>query len=407
MIPLNRTDNVRRIPTMASLIALLLLLASARSFSQTNPEQKRAIQMHATRARQALEEKKPDLAVREFQAILALDPENVEARGNLGVVAFVQGKYAEASQHFRQALVLKPSLWKVQAMLGLCEKNLGETASAQARMRQAFPHLHDVKLQTLVGMSLVEFSYQKGDMEAALAPLRALQQSDPTNVDVSYATYRIYSDLAAQARDRIALLGPDSARMHQVLAQHFVNEGNIKAAIEQYREALHIDPRLSGAHFELGEAILQDSLNMESQENARKEFEAALEQNSIDEKSECWLGTIAFLEGNSNEAFRRYTHALEVNPYDATAQLGIAKVQISLGQKDQALEHLREAIRIDPTSSSAHYRLSQLYRQMDRTADSDREAAIFKSLRESQDRVRAQFYKAHADSKILDSEIPQ
>lgn len=185
-----------------------------------------------------------------------------------------------------------------------------------------------------------------------------------------------------------------------------MNEGNTKAAIEQYREALRIDPRVSGAHFELGEAILQDSLKTASQEEARKEFESALQQNPNDEKAECWLGALAFLQGRTDDALRRYTHALELNPQDASAQVGAAKVQISLGHQKQALEHLLDAVRIDPSSSNAHFQLSQLYRQMNRTADADRETAIFKSLRQTEERFGATFYKSPLDSQMLDAQTP-
>jgi len=395
---------VRKFRAISSLLAFLL--AQAQSFAQSVPNRESEIQMHNARAAQALQERNPDLAVHEYEAILALDPSNAEAQGNIGVVAFVRGNCAEARKHFTRALALKPALWKAQAMLGLCEQSLGDTAKAQARMKRAFPHLHDVKVQTLVGLSLIEFSYQEGNRDQALQVLGVLQQSDPANIDVSYTAYRIYSDLAAQARDRIALLRPDSARMHQILAQHFVNEGNIKAAIEQYREALRIDPRVSGAHFELGEAILQDSLKTDSQDEARKEFESALQQNPNDEKAECWLGALAFLQGRTDDALRQYTHALELNPQDASAQVGVAKVQISLGYQKQALEHLLDAVRIDPSSSNAHFRLSQLYRQMNRTADADRETAIFKSLRETEERFGATFYKSSLDSQMLDAQTP-
>jgi tetratricopeptide (TPR) repeat protein len=195
--------------------------------------------------------------------------------------------------------------------------------------------------------------------------------------------------------------------MHQILAQHFVNEGNIKAAIEQYREALRIDSRLSGSHFELGEAILQDSLKTDSQEEARKEFESALQQNPNDEKAECWLGALAFLQGRTDDALRYYTHALQLNPEDASAQVGIAKVLISLGHQKEALEHLLVAVRIDPSSSNAHFQLSRLYRQMNRPADADRETVIFKRLRETEERFSATFYRPRVDSQLLDAQTPQ
>ena len=68
---------------------------------------KREIQEHLARAQQALADKQLDSAIRELNAVLALDPKNVKARGNLGVVQFLQGNFAEASQNLRKALRLQ------------------------------------------------------------------------------------------------------------------------------------------------------------------------------------------------------------------------------------------------------------------------------------------------------------
>ena len=54
------------------------------------------IESHSRKAAEYLKESKPELAAPEFRAIVALDPNNVDARGNLGVLLFFQGAYADA-----------------------------------------------------------------------------------------------------------------------------------------------------------------------------------------------------------------------------------------------------------------------------------------------------------------------
>ena len=49
-------------------------------------------------AAEYLKQNRPDLAVPEFKAVLALDPRNVNAHGNLGAVLYFQGDYAGAIQ---------------------------------------------------------------------------------------------------------------------------------------------------------------------------------------------------------------------------------------------------------------------------------------------------------------------
>lgn len=380
-------------------------------FAQNSPSAPlREIREHFARAQQAMEEKQLDIAFREFSAILAIDPKNTEARGDLGVVQFLEGKYAEASQNLRAALRVQPSLWKAQAMLGLCEKAQGRFDSAQPLLEKSFSHLQDRKLQVRAGMALAELDYQQGDLEKTSDILGVIEKLDPTNVDVLYVVYRVHTDLAIQARDRLALVGPNSARMRQLLAQHLVSEGDAKGAIAQYREAISIDPRLPGAHFELGEAILQDSVSEQSQQDAQKEFETALAINPADAKAECQLGALFSLHGDGNAALSHYERATELAPDDAEAQVGLGKVLLSAGQVEKAMDHFRHAVTADPLNSQAHYRLSQVYRKLGRISEADNEIAIFKQLRDAKERLRSAYvhiYKESGNSQALNPDIPQ
>lgn len=371
---------------------------------------KRDIQEHLARAQQALAGKQLDSAIRELNAVLALDPKNVEARGNLGVVQFLDGKYAEASQNLRAALRLQPSLWKAQAILGLCEKVQGRLDSARTLLEKSFPHLQDKKLQVRAGMALAELDYQQGDLEKTSAVLGVLQKLDPTNVDVLYVVYRVHTDLATQARDRLALIAPNSARMHQLLAQHLVSEGDAKEAIAEYREAVRIDPRLPGAHFELGEAILEESMSEQSQQDAQKEFETALAVNPGDAKAECRLGALFSLHADMDAALSHYRRATELAPDDPEAQVGLGKALMSTGQLDSAVEHLRHAVAVDPLDAQAHYRLSQAYRRLGRSSEADSEVATFKQLRDAKERLHSAYvhiYKESGNSQALNPDIPK
>jgi len=370
----------------------------------------REIREHLARAQQAMADKQLDSALHEFTAILALDPNNVEAKGDLGVVQYLEGNYAEASQNLRAALRLQPALWKAQAILGLCERAQGRFDSARTLLAKSFPHLQDPKLQIRAGMALAELDYQWRDLEKASAVLAVLQKLDPANVDVLYVIYRVHTDLATQARDNLALIAPNSARMHQVLAQHLFTEGDAKGAVAQYREAVRIDPHLPGAHFELGEAILQDSMSEGSQQNAQKEFETALAINPSDAKAEAQLGALFSLHGDVAAALSHYQRAAELSPDDPEAQVGLGKVLMSTGEPENALQHLLAAVRIDPTNAQAHYRLAQLYRQLARASDAEREMGTFLELRQGEERLRSaysQIYRQSGNSHALNPDVPQ
>jgi tetratricopeptide (TPR) repeat protein len=389
---------------------LCLVVVPVTSFPQNSAGRQQEIKSHFEQAQAALKAGKADVAVNEFRAVLALDPNNVEARANLGVIAFVQGDYTEAGEHFRQVLKLQPSLWKAEAMLGMCEKRLGKVRSAQALLEKSFPHLQDAKLRTQAGMDLIELDYGQGDILRTVEVLQTLERFDPTNVNIRYIAYRIFSDLAGHALDSVVLTDPDSARMHQIMAQHLVNRGDISGAIVQYQIVIQLDPGLSGAHFELGEAILQNSRSEPARDQAAKEFEAALALNRYDPKSECWLGQIYASKQDLGLALKHYSRALELDPSDVDVRVGLGKVLTAMGRPENALGHLLEAVRLDPQNAVAHYRLSAVYRQLGRTSDAQRESATFAEIRERKKRIVAVYQQMHespANSQVIDPDFPR
>ncbi len=99
-----------------------------------------------------MQENKLDLAASEFAAIIALDPKNVDACGNLGVLLFFQGKYSESIPHFRAALKMQPELWKIQALLGVAEKRSGDGQEARGDLEKAFPQVQEEKVRVETGM---------------------------------------------------------------------------------------------------------------------------------------------------------------------------------------------------------------------------------------------------------------
>jgi len=219
--------------------------------SQSAASRSQEIASHAREAQQFLKEQRPDLAIAEFRALVALDPNNVDARGNLGVLLFFQGDYPAAIPQLRAALRLRPNLWRIEALLGMAERRTGSSKSALADLEKAFPKLQEEKIQIEAGMELMEIHTAAGDLDKAAATASALRSLYPTNAEVLYASYRIHSDLAGEAMLSLSLVAPKSARMHQVMAHELEKHGDEEAAIRNYREALKLDPKLPGLHFEL------------------------------------------------------------------------------------------------------------------------------------------------------------
>jgi Tfp pilus assembly protein PilF len=112
-------------------MVLCLFLAWLRVISVAQTAVPKAAQIHAhtQQAQAALQAKDMDAAQTEFRAVLALDPQDAEAHFNLGVIAMSQGDFQAASEHLHKALAIRPSLTKAQALLGICQRRLGNRSA--------------------------------------------------------------------------------------------------------------------------------------------------------------------------------------------------------------------------------------------------------------------------------------
>jgi Tfp pilus assembly protein PilF len=379
-------------------IALFLISTTSLSlFCQTGPNKQEQITQHMRLAQEHLQEKRPDLAIPEFQSIISLDPKNVDAQGNLGVLLFFQGNYAEAAPHLRSAVQLHPGLWKIQALLGLAEARLDDSNASRADLEAAFPHLEDQKFKNDIGRALIDNYTAGGDLEKAAVMVSALLTAQPTDASLLYMSYRINSDIAGKAMLTLALTAPYSAQMRQVMARELARHGDEAAAIANYREAIKIDPNLPGLHTELGD-ILYSSLEENNRNAAEAEFKAALAVNPNDEHAELMLGEIAARRGDTQAAYEHESRALALQPNDGDACTELAKTLLLMNERDKAEQMLERAVQIDPSDYVAHYRLNTLYRQQRKTEAANKELAEYKKYKDMKEKLRKVFHDMRVES---------
>lgn len=369
-------------------LVLPLFLAASYGQAQTTaaPDTASQIAEHSHKAQEYLREKRPDLAIPELRAVVRLDPDNLEAEANLGVLLYFQGDYAEADHALRKALALHPDIPKLQALLGMSEERSGDPTSAVKDLAASFPKLDDKKIEMEAGLSLIHLYQVNDELAQAADVVRQLQKLEPENPQLTYVAYRLYADLAGESMLRLSLIAPDSAQMHAVMAHEDAIQDNNQAAIEQYRKALAIDPKLPGAEYELAQ-LLQNANDVTQQQEAASIYEAALKVNPYDEPSAVALGDMNLTQGNFKLAQSYYERALKINPDDADANFGLAKALIGMNESKQALPILEKSIELDPTNASAHFRLATLYRQEGREQDARQQLEIFQKLRKLKDKL--------------------
>jgi len=368
-------------------ILALTFIAAPPSFSQFVDDKQGSFAAHIEKAQKYLGEKRPDLAIPELQAAAAIDPENVETQGNLGVLLYFQGKTSEAIPHLRAAVERRAGMAKIQGLLGLAELRTLDVVHGRRDLETAFPLIPDLKFKVEVGLELLSLYTQSGDLEQVSMLVAQLRKAAPDNPEVLYAAYRTYSDLAGESMLALSLAAPDSAQMHQLMAHEDARQGNTNAAVEQFRKAIAINPHLPGVHFELAE-LLHSSQNEVLKQEAEQEYRTALVENPHDEKATLRLAEIDAQKGRIEKSAEEYAKAVELQPGDADAKLGLAKALTDMNQAEKALPLLEQAVQLEPTNAIAHYRLGSLYRKNGRVEDAKKELDLYKKYKDMKENLR-------------------
>ncbi|MGC2658054.1 MAG: tetratricopeptide repeat protein [Bryobacteraceae bacterium] len=350
-----------------ALFASSLGIASAQTGASHNAE----IHDHLQEAIEYLKTHDPNSAIKEFKAALALDPENAEAQG----------------------------------LLGICEKQLGQS-SAQHLLESSFPKLTNNNLRIQVGMELADLYYQQGDLERAAAIVHQLMDLNPDNTDILYLAQLVYSELADDTLNKLAIVAPASARMQQVIAEHLVNAGDLKNAIVHYKKCLEINPHMPGVRYELAEATLQSApSDQAAQSEAKGELEEAIKTEGDSSRIECQLAAIALRESDTERAFSHYQRAFTLNPREVDAQIGMGRMLMSQGHPREALKYLRMAVESDPLNGDAHYRLASVYRSLQMPEEAKKETRLFQEIKETKTQVRELYRQMNKSTKASDDEL--
>lgn len=379
---------------------LAISLAGPPLFSQTNADKEQAFAIHMQKAKAYLQEKQPALAISELTAAVAMNPENVDAQANLGVLLFFQGNLPNAIPHLRAALEDQHDLVKIQGLLGLAETHTFDVGKGRQDLAVAFPLIADPRFKLQVGLELTSLYTQGGDLSEAASVLTQLRKDAPDNPEVLYASYRTYTDLARESMLALSIHDPDSAQMHQLMAHEETRQGKTNEAIAQYHKAIAINAHLPGVHFELAE-LLHTSQDEAVKKEAEKEYRASLAENPRDEKSICRLAEIDAQKGNLQKSFEEFSRAVQIQPIDSDAKLGLAKALLELDQSDKALTLLEQTVKDEPTNEVAHYLLGTLYRKNRRMDDAKREVEIYKKLKDTKEKLRVEY----KDLMVQPSEI--
>ncbi|HJQ24648.1 MAG TPA: FG-GAP-like repeat-containing protein [Blastocatellia bacterium] len=174
-----------RLLLVAALASLLLLAATFRGFTQSQPDAK--AREEAYRANNIgvalLEQYKYPEAVKEFRRALALAPKLTMAQINLGIALFYAGEYDAAQREAKAAEALAPNAPQVYYTLGLIAKVQNRPADAMA----SFKRVLDIDPRDPgANINLGQLYKQQRDFPNAIAAFRRAIETEPYNTTALY-----------------------------------------------------------------------------------------------------------------------------------------------------------------------------------------------------------------------------
>lgn len=263
----------------------------------------------------------------------------------------------------------------------------GIELAAQARCEQALPLLKkfttsipDKQLKYRALMATVRCSMKEQDDQATANTLFVMRQDFPEDPEVLYMTSQFFLGVAEGASQELTMVAPDSYQTRELQAETLESQEKWAEAAGIYRKILEENPRLRGIHYRLGRAALSQRDSPTRAQDAKKEFEQELAIDPMNAAAEFWLGEIARLDSQWDEAIAHFASAAKIDPHFADAFLSWGAALNSTGRYSDAIPPLEQYVKMAPQNLSGHYRLSIAYARTGRPEDSAREAALHQQL---------------------------
>jgi tetratricopeptide (TPR) repeat protein len=315
-------------PAMILIACVLSLAGTAQVLSSPIQDQ---VQEHFLAAQQAQQQDRLDDAVHEYLAVVKLAPGLSEAYVNLGLVYYAQSKFEDSARALSTAGKLRPGMRGVSLWLGIDEVRLNHPAKAVPLLREAVRQdPQDKQAESWLGTAL----WNAGQMDAALLQLRKAAAQFPDDPDLLFSLGEAYGKAARQQSEKLLEDSAGTAISDRIYASTYAADHDWAKAEGHLRRAIRRDPKSVDAHLDLAEVFLNQA-----------QLPAALEQlgqaGALSPKSATVLaksGELLILSGQLPEGLSRVEQAIKFDESAALDALGLpAEGRISARERSADL----------------------------------------------------------------------
>jgi tetratricopeptide (TPR) repeat protein len=348
--------------------------------SQTTGEDPAAL---AAAGQQAMARGDYATAEQKFQRLAQLDPDIAEIHATLAAICFKRREYERAVREILTAQRLKPSLPKLDSLLGLSLAEEDQFSEALPHLEKGFRQTGDPEVRRMCGLELLRaYSNLERDADAVETSL-ALDKLYPNDPEVLYHTGRIYGNFAYETLEKLHNTAPGSIWMLQAQGEANESEKNWDGAIIAFNHVLTMDPHRPGIHYQLGRVYLgrfRDAGKPEDRDQAMQEFQAELDTDPGNGNAAYELAWLHAEAGELEEAGKEYGQLIRRYPDFEEALVGLAGVDLATQQPARAVTLLEHATHLRPNDEVAWWRLAQADRATGNSQGQRQALATFQKI---------------------------
>jgi len=364
---------------IAAILVLLPLLALGQAATNEVAEQ------YAEAGQRALAAGEYAAAQTDFEALAKLEPGVAEVHATLAIIYYKQREYDQAVNAIHAAQKLKPSLPKLDSLLGMSLAELGRFREALPGLEKGFKQSADPEVRRMSGLHLLRaYTGLQRDADAVEVSL-SLNKLYPTDPEVLYNTGRVLGNYTYIVMERLHDEAPNSIWMLQAQGEAYESQKDYNSAITSFNRILTMDPHRPGIHYRIGRVYLrrfQDSHDDKDRSAAEGEFQAELAVDPKNGNSAYELAQMDYDLGDLEKSRQGFEALVAQRPDFEEARVGLAGVLIESQKADLAVPQLKRAVELSPEDEVAWYRLARALRM---TGDAD-----------GQRKAMAEFQRLHA-----------
>lgn len=296
-------------------------------------------------------------AIEGYEAVLQQAPPSPEILSNLGAAYAALGNYPQAIASYERALALadNPAI----------RLNLGIAYYKALELEQAIPQLEQVLQRQpdhqRAAILLADCFFRLGENRKVIEILEPFREGARNNLAIAYlygtALIRDGQPERGMPVVDVILRQGDSAEAHLMMGTAHWMARELDRAVEEFRTALTLNPRIPGAHSLLGQALLASG----NREEAIRHFREELKLHPHDFEANFYLGFLLREERQFQEALAYLEKSKSLRPRALEVDYQMATLHLQRGEAERARHILESVVQASPRFVEAHVSLATAY----------------------------------------------